>query len=79
MAEPFNHRGAAFLIDRERDGFSIHMRCCNIHLKLDPSDHAVDEAIAWHMSRVHGYIGSIDDEIPLEELLRKLPIKPETD
>ncbi len=78
MAEPLNNPDAAFLIYREGDGFSIHMRCCNIHMKLGPSDQAVDEAIAWHMSRVHAYIGSIDDEIPLEELLRKLPIKPET-
>jgi hypothetical protein len=31
------------------------------------------------MSREHGYIGSIDYEIPLEEPLRKLPVKPETD
>jgi hypothetical protein len=53
------------------------MRCCDIHLKLDPNDQAVEEAIARHLSRVHGYIGSIDDEISLDALLRKLPIRPE--
>jgi hypothetical protein len=68
---------AAFLIHRDGAAFALHMRCCDIHLKLDPNDQAVDEAIARHLSRVHGYIGSIDEEISLEALLRKLPIRPE--
>jgi hypothetical protein len=68
---------AAFLIYRDGMAFALHMRCCDIHLKLDPNDQAVEEAIARHLSRVHGYIGSIDDEISLEALLRKLPIRPE--
>jgi hypothetical protein len=78
MAEPLNNPEAAFVIDRDGDAFVIHMRCCDIHVTLGSDDQAVDEAIARHLGRVHGYIGSIDDEIPLEALLRKLPSKPET-
>jgi hypothetical protein len=77
MSEPPPDPDAAFLIYRDGAAFALHMRCCDIHLKLDPNDQAVEQAIARHLSRVHGYIGSIDDEISLEALLRKLPTRPE--
>ena len=78
MAEPSTNPDAAFLIYREGAASVLHLRCCDIHLQLDPNDHAVEEAIARHLSRVHGYIGSIDEEISLEALLRKLPNRPES-
>jgi hypothetical protein len=77
MSKPPPNPDAAFLIYRDGTALALHMRCCDIHLKLDPNDQAVEEAIARHLSRVHGYIGSIDEEISLEALLRKLPIRPE--
>ena len=77
MTEPCANPDAAFLVYRDGAVFALHMRCCDIHLKLEPNDHAVEEAIARHLSRVHGYIGSIDEEISLAALLRKLPIRPE--
>jgi hypothetical protein len=78
MAEPSTNPDAAFLIYRDGAASALHLRCCDIHLQLDPNDHAVEEAIARHLSRVHGYIGSIDEEISLEALLRKLPNRPES-
>jgi hypothetical protein len=77
MSEPPPNPDAAFLIYRDGTAFALHMRCCDIHLKLDSNDQALEEAIARYLSRVHGYIGSIDHEISLEALLRKLPIRPE--
>jgi hypothetical protein len=76
MAEPSTNPDAAFLIYRDGAASALHLRCCDIQLQLDPNDHAIEEAIARHLSRVHGYIGSIDEEISLDALLRKLPNRP---
>ena len=78
MTEPSTNPDAAFFIYREGAAYTLHMRCCDIHLKLDPNGQAVEEAIARHLSRVHGYIGSIDEEISLVALLRKLPSRPKS-
>jgi hypothetical protein len=67
---------AAFRIYTVEGAYALHLRCCDVHLKLDADDETVREAIARHLSRVHGYIGTIDDEITLEDLQRRLPTTP---
>jgi hypothetical protein len=60
------------------DGVDVlHLRCCDVRLNLDADHDAVTEAIARHLARVHGYIGTIDDDITLKDLQRRLPAQPE--
>jgi hypothetical protein len=64
---------AAFIVVSDGDAYALHLRCCDVHLKFDADDQPMNEAIARHLSRVHGYIGAIDNDITLEALRRRLP------
>jgi hypothetical protein len=68
---------AAFVIVGDGDAYALHLRCCDVHLKLDADFESVDEAIARHLSRVHGYIGTVGADITLVALRRRLPTRPE--
>ena len=50
---------AAFLAYRDGAVFALHMRCCDIHLKLEPNDHAVEEAIALANAGDYGLAASV--------------------
>ena len=80
MPESPTNPEAAFHVSSEGDGYALHLRCCDVHVKLDANheaiNEAINEAIARHLSRVHGYIATVDDDISLEDLRRRLPTKP---
>ena len=76
MSEAPTNSDGAFHVYPVDGAHALHLRCCDVHLKLDAGDEAVTEAIARHLNRVHGYIGTIDDDITLEDLRRRLPSRP---
>ena len=76
MPETPTNPDAAFHVYPVDDAFALHLRCCDIRLDLDADDDGVEDAIARHLGRVHGYIGAVDSDITLEDLRRRLPTTP---